>query len=50
MLIQAFALGDLWDAYGIVGDIIVSFFIPLSLTFIEFLSVAVHERLSQGRH
>ena len=23
MLVQAFELGDLWDAYGIVGDIIV---------------------------
>lgn len=25
MLVQAFALGELWDAYGIVGDIIVIF-------------------------
>lgn len=24
-LVRAFELGDLWDAYGIVGDIIVSF-------------------------
>ena len=23
MLVQAFKLGDLWDAYGITGDIII---------------------------
>ena len=26
MRVQVFALGDLWDAYGMVGNIIVSFF------------------------
>ena len=25
-LVQAFELGDLWDAYGVIGDIIVSHF------------------------
>ena len=33
MLVQAFELGDLWDAYGIVGDIIVHLFIDLFFVY-----------------
>ena len=34
MLVQAFELGDLWDRYGIVGDIIVHLFIFQLLIFL----------------
>lgn len=34
MLVQAFELGDLWDAYGIVSDIIVHLFIFQLLIFL----------------
>ena len=46
MLVQAFELGDLWDTYGIVGDIILLIYV----LFTEFSSVAIHERLSPSRH
>ena len=49
LLVEAFELGDLWDAYGIVGDIIVYFILFYFIFyFTGFSSVAVHERLSPG--
>ena len=33
MLVQAFELGDLWDTYGIVSDIIVHLFIDLFFVY-----------------
>ena len=37
MLVEAFELGTLWDEYGLVGDVVVSFFscgcVPLYICY-----------------
>ena len=52
MLIQAFELGNLWDVYGIVGDVVVhscSLGDLVSLTFTNIShSTAFHQQLSKG--
>ena len=54
MIVQVFEWGDLWDVYGIVGDVVVHSHSPgnlVSLTFIDIShSTAVHQQLSKGQH